>query len=290
MNKDETISANSLFHYTFCKDRLISILNNGFKPRYSLEKLGLLKKDALKEYFEKKLGKEITMEDVSDEFAIPMCCFCDIPLNLVGNHIMIYGEYSIGLDKSWGEQNAICPVMYVPLGGDSRFLFELIVSFTQRLLPVIQKKYTQFKKPPVEDCNLNEDISIISWMQYVDSVINLTMYIKPYQGFYERAFPEFRNENYKFYDEREWRYIPKYFLERKFLYKDEFEKSEFLARHNDSLGHVSFNMEDITDIIVPDYEVNQFREIVSRIERLKDFDLSKIDTITNRIKRNYSLR
>jgi len=110
------------------------------------------------------------------------------------------------------------------------------------------------------------------------------MYVKPYQGLYERPYANFRDENYKFYDEREWRYKPNRFLTREFLYKNEYENSEILKKYNDSTGFIKFGKDDITDIIIPESEVTQFRDIVSNIDRLKGFDLSKIDTITNKIK------
>lgn len=286
MERDTIISSNRLFHYTYSKKNLISILKNGFKPKYSLEKLGVLKKDDFIEFISKQLGKEIKEEDISDEFAIPMCCFSDIPLNLVNNHIKIYGEYSIGLKKDWGEKQAICPVLYVPLGGESRFLFELMIRLTHRLLPKIQKKHTQIQQTPFETRNVEEELLTIDLLQYLDNVINLIMYVKPYQGLYERPYADFRDENYKFYDEREWRYKPNSLFKREFLYKEEYENTDFLEVENSKLGTLEFNIDDITDIIVPRSEVEEIRRMITKLDKYKLFDVQKIDSIENKLKQS----
>lgn len=73
-----TISANTLFHFTPTKDNLISILTRKFYVRYSLE------------IFD-------TILDIDNpELVTPMTCFCDIPLSQIKNHTNTYGNYAIG--------------------------------------------------------------------------------------------------------------------------------------------------------------------------------------------------
>ena len=52
-----------------------------------------------------------------------MVCFCDIPLNLAGNHRKVYGDYALGLRKEWAIENAICPVLYLADDGELQYGF-----------------------------------------------------------------------------------------------------------------------------------------------------------------------
>ena len=128
MENDSPLSTNRLFHYTSEQKYLIDILRNGFQSRFSLEKL-----DVLKGYERRALTSEVlsidspTKNNLTDEFAIAMTCFCDIPLDLVSNHVKLYGEYAIGLKKEWGETVDVCPVFYIPEHGETRTLFELLI-------------------------------------------------------------------------------------------------------------------------------------------------------------------
>jgi len=91
------VSANTLFHFTRQRGDLVSILQNGFYPSYSLEDLSA-----------------ILPADRITAVRVPMVCFCDILLSQIGKHIEYYGEYGIGLrKKEWGMQRGISPVVYV---------------------------------------------------------------------------------------------------------------------------------------------------------------------------------
>lgn len=74
------ISANTLFHFTKDFSTLLSILKTKFYPR---------------------LCKERCLWEKSEDFifAIPMVCFCDIPLSCISEHAAKYGGYAIGLKK-----------------------------------------------------------------------------------------------------------------------------------------------------------------------------------------------
>ncbi len=92
------ISANALFHFTNSYERLISILSNNFYPRYCIEDMSIIVDD---------------YEDFRyNEVAIPMVCFCDIPLSQITNHTSVYGNYGIGLTKEWGINKGLNPIMY----------------------------------------------------------------------------------------------------------------------------------------------------------------------------------
>ncbi len=89
------LHSNSLFHFTN-KDGLLGILENNFLPKLSLET------------FRSSTGGIYS-------FLIPMCCFCDIPLSQVARHMKEYGEYGLGMKRSWIEENKLNPVHYITL-------------------------------------------------------------------------------------------------------------------------------------------------------------------------------
>lgn len=65
-----------LMHHTKSLDTLKSILSNGLKVCYS-------------------------NENFTQDFhvAIPMICFCDMPLSNISDHVDVYGHYAIGFNK-----------------------------------------------------------------------------------------------------------------------------------------------------------------------------------------------
>lgn len=275
MESDSLVSTDRLFHYTWNKENLLSILENGFKPKYSLEKLGLFKEKEIFKHILSFMGDFSKQEDINDEFAIPMICFCDIPLDLVENHIKMYGKYSIGLSKEWGVKQGICPVFYVPERGETRNILESMIRFAHNQLPIIYEKIKQNKIEVIDDIEL---------FAYFNKLIQFSMYIKPYISVYERKQPKIRIENYKFYDEREWRYKPSGFLPcEEFLTKVECENDKSRDDYNAKLRHLNF---DIADIIVPEDEIDIIRKKVSKIKRFKNFDLNKINSLKNKIINN----
>ena len=87
------ISTNSIIHYTSSYKALASILKEGFRIRYCLERLKL-------------------HDDLSSA-AHPMVSFCDIPLSDSTQHFAAYGRYGIGLSKTWAIANGVNPVIYI---------------------------------------------------------------------------------------------------------------------------------------------------------------------------------
>lgn len=283
METDSLLSTSRLFHYTDTRDKLVNILKNGFRPRYCLEKLDIIRKDEFFEALSKYFDKPIPEEEVTDEFAIPMCCFCDIPLNLVRNHMVVYGNYAIGLKKEWGERQAICPVLYVPKEGETRFLFEMMLRYTHRLIPQLEERQQRIKAVPLEKRNIANLILGIDLINYLNYVINLMMYIKPYSGNYQRK-NGYKAESYKFYDEREWRYKPSVYLARQFLSKEEYLDKKLCSEANEALGSINFTKDDITDIICPSDDIEFLRTEIQKIDSLRGINPELIDVIENKPK------
>ncbi|MFA6201318.1 MAG: abortive infection system antitoxin AbiGi family protein [Bacteroidales bacterium] len=79
------VNTNTLIHFTDSINTMRLILMNDFYPRMSLEDYGYILN-------ENEIGK----------IALPMICFCDIPLHLISSHMEEYGHFGIGLKKKLG--------------------------------------------------------------------------------------------------------------------------------------------------------------------------------------------
>lgn len=168
------ISANTIIHYTEELDTIFSILEEGkFRINYCLEKIN-------------------TRGGQNFSFAISMVSFCDIPISeykkhfrpIKGKKLGYYGDYGIGLTKKWAKKNGLNPVLYI----DSN-------SFAGTALRRSIEFYTKDNKIRVMDSFFEEEIT------------QFACYSKNYQGdLYRKG--KLEQKDYKFYDEREWRFVP----------------------------------------------------------------------------------
>ena len=118
---------------------------------------------------------------------IPMVCFTDLPNGISGKHKRRYGKYAIVFNKDWAANKHISPILYLRKDGQ----------FTN----TIRKIYKQ------------SDASIIN---------ELFAFRKPYcASYYDHKKGKWSENNRRFYDEREWRFVPKDYLEfcGSYLYK-----------------------------------------------------------------------
>jgi hypothetical protein len=129
-----------------------------------------------------------------------MVSFCDLPISLIKSHLKFYGYYGIGLTKNWGISNGVTPVFYVH-NNSMTFQPSLeLMSWGLKLLTM--EGYKIYKE----------------WAQII-------MYTKPYEG---NAWRKDKNiKNIRFYDEREWRYVPILDSPNKYL----IEKKRYLISH-----------------------------------------------------------
>ena len=166
-----TISSNTLFHFTCSIEYLTNILSNEFRPHFCLENFSFI------------VENQSEYEEL--EFAVPMVCFCDIPLSQIGSHLSIYGNYGLGLSKEWGKRNGVAPVLYTY--GES-----LLAKNLQLMVKSIKQ----------------EDNLKTSFRSHLLEIFyDLTCFVKPYEGDFFRKGKVI--SNVRFYNEREWRYIPK---------------------------------------------------------------------------------
>lgn len=253
--KSKVISANSLFHFTPKLDYLFSILDNGIHPRFCLEDVS-----------------PFTPETMAiKEVAQPMACFCDIPLSSIHEHIGKYGQFGIGFTKEWGMKNGISPVMYVYPHAVSSDLVRLI--FFKAFL-------TQMK----------DDI----YDEVIGPIHALKNYFKVSKG---KMFKEgkFTGQEYNFYDEREWRFVPVGQLTelgnreksaRVFLTKEEFLNADMKEYHNMLMADnctLKFSPDDIRYIFVE--TENDVIKIIDYLEKeyIKKYPKSDVRLLFNKI-------
>jgi len=164
-----TVSSNVLFHFTDKREHLLNILRNNFSARYCPEY------GPLEEATEAK--------HPPPKYARPMVCFCDLPLFLIKDHLTRYGPYGIGMKKTWGMKGGIGPVLYTHKRAYTLKIIKSISSLRRLRNNVMET-----------------DPILVSETQWL---MNLA---KSYEGpCWHRG--KFR-DRVKFYDEREWRYIP----------------------------------------------------------------------------------
>ena len=214
------ISSNTLFHFTNSAEKIINIINNGFAPRFCLE----------------KFGDDFLFDTESkDEMAIPMTCFCDLPLSQIDNHLEFYGSYGIGLSKDWGKKNGLTPLTYIHDNSTQIKYLKQIASLTKNVV----FKIDGFEKMPLEENPLY-------------ALFELSGFYKPYHGEMWRIN---KYVDKRFYDEREWRYVP--FINDMQIHtrlsKDEFLNDIKRASANDIIAKdysLKFKSEEVKYIIV----------------------------------------
>ena len=242
----ETLSANTLFHFTNSIDNIENILVNEFCPRYSLENLSPIANNS------------------SFEVAIPMVSFCDIPLSQIKNHIKYYGHYAIGLKKEWGIKRKINPVFYL-------YKDSATADYIKGIFDTL--KHEKDKEISLQPTLLNS--------------INLMQFIKPYEGKLWKN-EKYIDESIRFYDEREWRYVPH--LEgadgrTSILGKANFLDIKSRQKETEKLKDkkLSFEPNDIKYIIV-----EKEKEILPIVKKIRDikgdkYSMKDIDILVTRI-------
>ncbi len=241
------LSPDSLFHFTPHYKNLIGILENTFYPRYCYDEFDLVDND-----------QQPFIED-----AVPMVCFCDIPLSQLISHINTYGKYGLGMSKEWGIRRGLNPVIYFNKNSYLAKKLSLIVNSTRWIMD----------NPSREPVN------------------EAMMYFKPYEGTLYRSGHSLR-ENVRFYDEHEWRYMPDgdIMIENSMELSIQghlYRNTEYLANANRKLEtditKLSFNADDIKYVIIK--EENQINEMVKALRQIKGnrYDRNTIDRLTSRI-------
>lgn len=281
------VSANTLFHFTRTEERLLSILENGFRPSYS------------KEFGPATNGRIV-------ECQIPMVCFCDLPLSSLDKHINGhnwkfnskvkefngYGKFGLGMSKIWGTEKQLNPVTYTTNKSHyllksldaNRGLLELY-KYNDEEVQKIKSKYGVDKYSIVVPNFTELEKKIIIDTKYIEAAVEsysmILNYVKPYED---------TRDGRRYYDEREWRIVvpynssdpsgvptifPSQFPGQVAL-KEKFE--DLIAKHH----MLTFEPKDIKYIIVEDD--NQIEGVINGLKEIgnKYTDL-EIDRLTTRI-------
>lgn len=191
--------------------------------------------------------------------AHPMISFCDIPLSDSSRHFDLYGSYGIGISKEWAKKYGINPVLYIDK--DSRI---------SDALDKLEKKFSGNKKAiPDEAFNV---------------ILMTKCFSKNYRGPLKRG--KIDDSNYKFYDEREWRFVPnKSDIGNESVSVDAtiYEKDKDLFNNKLSEYRFTFNHDDISYLIVKSTD-----EIPDMIEFLrnsfyKTLKISELDILLSKV-------
>lgn len=235
-----------LFHFT-TKDSLWGILSGTFSVSYSKEKI---------------VGKRKSIE-----LHIPMVSFCDLKISELKSHMEKYGNYGIGLKKEWANTKGLNPVFYVNKSSP----------FTGSFIRAVGdlRKYTD---------NVEGIISkAMAGGTYMD-VFNVYRYMKNYEGNLVRRSGKV-TKNYRFADEREWRYVPS--LDEKVIPflpgGDDWNIEDLeVLMGTTKPRNLHFQPDDIKYLIVENE--NDISSMISHLKSAKSrFDRNTIERLVSRI-------
>ncbi len=198
--------------------------------------------------------EKVTSAGYDVEFAYPMVSVCDLPLAETGNFLNKYGGYTIGFNAEWGKRNHFAAVWYCY---KNSFALKTIVE-------MLARKINYFGEKVENDEDYQRIVYILS-------------YIKQYEG----PLAKHNYSNYRFYDERELRFVPnadklKEIGEKSMLwnyqaYKDAHNGSPLLPK---SLN-ITFEWEDVKYIIVEkENEKQEYKKLIEDRSGRKDLNIS----------------
>lgn len=172
-------------------------------------------------------SEKLNLGSSGSSAAHPIISFCDIPLSDSKQHFDVYGKYGIGLSKQWAMKKGVNPVLYIDKNSlFARSLYELIKERRKKNSNLTAKQKTE--------------------------ILQIKAYAKNYSGpLIRKSVVE--NPNYKFYDEREWRLIPKKKERNNALFS--INLSDFIkdkAKYNNKIAdcRFKFKVQDISYIIL----------------------------------------
>jgi Putative abortive phage resistance protein AbiGi, antitoxin len=220
-----------LFHFT-SKAGLFGILSSNFAVSYSRENI---------------VGK-----GKSTGFAVPMVSFCDLKLSELKVHMDKYKGYGIGLSKSWANSHGLNPVFYV----------NKHCAFTSNFIAAVERLHRHLDS--IYDFEQHRAASAA----YMD-ILNTYRYIKNYEGDLVRP-GKATAPNYRFADEREWRYVPPLnSTKRPFVPLTQIEGDVQKRDLNASISNLQlkFKPEDIRYLIVE--KDKERMELINHLESVK---------------------
>lgn len=190
----------------------------------------------------KKILCAYSVEDVADmagqNLAFPMVSMCDLPLSEFTEFQGKYDHYSIGLSREWGIKNRFTPIWYYEA--------------KSRVPQILRREITNAAK---------------SGSESITSLIGILSYMKKVEG----PLPKHNYATYRFYDEREVRFVPSfdYVLsggDKPILTEDEYAGYKTANGSPVINAYVGFEWSDVRFIIVK--EKHQISKIIFDLESL----------------------
>ena len=207
----------------------------------------------LKNGFWPQYCKEQSIIIPSITYFIPMVCFCDIPLSHIGRHMQKYGNFGIGLTKNWGAAHRLSPITY--LNPESYYYEVLTDTFGL-----------------IKDLNRNEQNRYLRYL----------CFLKPYKI-------KLQSKWECMYDEREWRYIPKFEKSERipyWVYEDGIDNENVIKKNNEYLRNKPLKIDKLFHIkyIIIDNENNRL-PIIRAIENIfsEQYCIEDIEILKSRI-------
>ena len=247
------LSSQELFHFTKIENLKKILECQSFYPRYNLE-FTLLSNN---------YNRRAAL------LPIAMVCFCDIPFKLSKNHRIRYGNSAIVLSEEWKIKNGLNPIMYIQKDSRLANIFANLANIPDNFLTLIN--------------DYQKDLRIPSTLSGItENLLHLTYFLKQVENKkeirinYEGKTRTF--EKRKFYDEREWRYIP---FEAKLnnelsLRIWDFDIQDNLDAANKRLEKykLDFTLDDIKYLVVEkDSERNELLKLLKAKNKIIDIDI-----------------
>ncbi|MEI7670094.1 MAG: abortive infection system antitoxin AbiGi family protein [Pseudomonadota bacterium] len=183
-------------------------------------------------------------------YITPMKCFCDIPLGKVKNHMGRYGYYGIGVKKSFLQKNGTTPVIYIHKNSEPYFGIKEMKGMRMEeapFLPLLKRYY-------------GDDY------------------------YFSEGNDEPQLKRIHFYDEREWRYIPKGFKPETSI---KFETIKDGLRHAYELNKRQVNKNAKLKLPIDAIEyiiINKKKELAPTLKELrKSYRGQELDLILTKI-------
>ncbi|MFP3835177.1 abortive infection system antitoxin AbiGi family protein [Chryseobacterium sp. SIMBA_028] len=242
-------SSNSLLHFTKNLEVIIKILEDKFYGSYCIE--------------------SFQYQNLSYYLPVPKISFCDIPEETIRQYTH-YGKYCIGLSKEWGKRNQLNPVLYIERNSSIAKSFITAYKGTDAGVHLVNKSVEEltilFNRMKSDDSlgleekdNMNRSIEeMLDRIEALGKIVTfgqyMPFYVKPYEADLIRK--DETTLNYRFYDEREWCFVPSELQTSNEHYmtceqfniwreKDENRKKPLLKK-----VALSFDFNDITHLIV----------------------------------------
>jgi hypothetical protein len=197
-----------------------------------------------------------------------MVRFCDIPLSQIKDHISKYGEYGIGLTREWGIRRKLNPVLYLEPSS------------------LLSESYRAAANYFLSRAREESDLAVRSddYFRAITALGEMLSYTKNYQGELVRRDGS-RIQNYRFSDEREWRYVlPSQEGITPIMSEEHFNSPQGQDRSRQIIAEarLEFEPNDIRYVIIKDdTEIHEFVQHLRRAKR-KNYSEHDIDRLTTR--------